>query len=140
MKIISALVLSGIMVLATGKLTAQKSVKDTAAYLKRFETNREKYIGKPFSLLLKDMALLQIRKAKSEISEDAATTLLTTRFLFSDQDIDASQQPALVIRWKADDAPVAPLEFMEQDHQYRFAVSERNFFEKKIIRDLTVKQ
>lgn len=140
MKIISALVLSGIMVLATGKLTAQKSVKDTAAYLKRFETNREKYIGKPFSLLLKDMALLQIRKAKSEISEDAATTLLTTRFLFSDQDIDASQQPALVIRWKADDAPVAPLEFMEQDHQYRFTVSERNFFEKKIIRDLMVKQ
>lgn len=140
MKIISALVLSGIMVLATGKLTAQKSVKDTAAYLKRFETNREKYIGKPFSLLLKDMALLQIRKAKSEISEDAATTLLTTRFLFSDQDIDVSQQPALVIRWKADDAPVAPLEFMEQDHQYRFTVSERNFFEKKIIRDLMVKQ
>jgi len=131
--------LSGIMVLATGKLTAQKSVKDTAAYLKRFETNREKYIGKPFSLLLKDMALLQIRKAKSEISEDAANTLLTTRFLFSDQDTDASQQPALVIRWKADNAPVAPLEFMEQDHQYRFTVSERNFFERKIIRDVMVK-
>lgn len=139
MKIISALALSGIMVLATGKLTAQKSIKDTAAYLKKFETNREKYIGKPFSLLLKDMALLQIRKAKSEISEDAANTLLTTRFLFSDQDIDSSQ-PALVIRWKADDAPVTPIEFLEQDHQYRFTVSERNFFEKKVIRDLMVKQ
>ncbi|WP_294251020.1 hypothetical protein [uncultured Chryseobacterium sp.] len=139
MKIISALALSGIMVLATGKLTAQKSIKDTAAYLKKFETNREKYIGKPFSLLLKDMALLQIRKAKSEISEDAANTLLTTRFLFSDQNIDSSQ-PALVIRWKADDAPVTPIEFLEQDHQYRFTVSERNFFEKKVIRDLMVKQ
>lgn len=139
MKIISALALSGIMVLATGKLTAQKSIKDTAAYLKKFETNREKYIGKPFSLLLKDMALLQIRKAKSEISEDAANILLTTRFLFSDQNIDSSQ-PALVIRWKADDAPVTPIEFLEQDHQYRFTVSERNFFEKKVIRDLMVKQ
>lgn len=138
MKTVSALMLSGIMFLATGKVTAQKSIKDTAAYLRKFEINREKYIGKPFSLLLKDMALLQIRKAKSEIGGDSSPILLTTRFLFSDQDIDAPQQPALVIRWKADDAPVAPLEFMEEDHQYRFTVSERNFFEKKIIRDLMV--
>lgn len=138
MKIISALALSGMMFLATGKVTAQKSIKDTAAYLKKFETNREKYIGKPFSLLLKDMAMLQIRKAKSEIGGDSSPVLLTTRFLFSDQDIDAPQQPALVIRWKADDAPVTPIEFMEQEHRYRFTVSERNFFEKKIIRDLMV--
>ncbi|PTT77810.1 hypothetical protein DD829_00735 [Chryseobacterium sp. HMWF035] len=119
-------------------LNAQKPVSDTLAYAKKFETNKQKYIGKPFSLLLKDMTQLQFKKAKSDIKEDQENALPSTIFRFSDKEVNSSNEVSFVIKWKADTAPVTPIEFFEQEHNYRFTLNERNFFEKKIIKDIAV--
>ena len=119
-------------------LNAQKTVYDTLAYAKKFETNKQKYIGKPFSLLLKDMTQLQFKKAKSDIKEDQENTLPSTIFRFSDKEINSPNEVSFIIKWKADNLPVTPIEFFEQEHNYRFTINERNFFEKKIIKDIVV--
>ena len=119
-------------------LHAQKTVSDTLAYAKKFETNKQKYIGKPFSLLLKDMTQLQFKKAKSDIKEDQENALPSTIFRFSDKEVNSPNEVSFVIKWKADTAPVTPIEFFEQEHNYRFTLNERNFFEKKIIKDIVV--
>lgn len=119
-------------------LNAQKTVFDTLAYAKKFETNKQKYIGKPFSLLLKDMTQLQFKKAKSDIKEDQENTLPSTIFRFSDKEVNSPNEVSFIIKWKADNLPVTPIEFFEQEHNYRFTINERNFFEKKIIKDIVV--
>ncbi|WP_428071311.1 hypothetical protein [Chryseobacterium gambrini] len=119
-------------------LHAQKTVSDTLTYAKKFETNKQKYIGKPFSLLLKDMTQLQFKKAKSDIKEDQENALPSTIFRFSDKEVNSPNEVSFVIKWKADTAPVTPIEFFEQEHNYRFTLNERNFFEKKIIKDIAV--
>lgn len=119
-------------------LNAQKTVSDTLAYAKKFETNKQKYIGKPFSLLLKDMTQLQFKKAKSDIKEDQENTLPSTIFRFSDKEVNSPNEVSFIIKWKADNLPVTPIEFFEQEHNYRFTINERNFFEKKIIKDIVV--
>lgn len=119
-------------------LNAQKTVSDTLAYAKKFETNKQKYIGKPFSLLLKDMTQLQFKKAKSDIKEDQENTLPSTIFRLSDKEVNSPNEVSFIIKWKADNLPVTPIEFFEQEHNYRFTINERNFFEKKIIKDIVV--
>lgn len=119
-------------------LNAQKTVSDTLAYAKKFETNKQKYIGKPFSLLLKDMTQLQFKKAKSDIKEDQENTLPSTIFRFADKEVNSPNEVSFTIKWKIDNLPVTPIEFFEQEHNYRFTINERNFFEKKIIKDIVV--
>ena len=119
-------------------LNAQKTVSDTLAYAKKFETNKQKYIGKPFSLLLKDMTQLQFKKAKSDIKEDQENTLPSTIFRFADKEVNSPNEVSFTIKWKTDNLPVTPIEFFEQEHNYRFTINERNFFEKKIIKDIVV--
>jgi hypothetical protein len=136
-------ILSVVFLLCFGAAEAQeisgkKVISDTLAYAKKFETNKEKYIGKHFSLLLKDMAQMQPRKAKSNIREDRDNPLPSTVFTFSDKDINTGKEVTMAIKWRADAVPTTPLEFFEQEHNYRFTVSEKNFLEKKIIKDITV--
>ncbi|WBV55521.1 hypothetical protein PFY10_14930 [Chryseobacterium daecheongense] len=138
MKLQENFILIGILVILSGSLKAQKQVTDTLAYLKKFETNKEKYIGKPFSLLLKDLSQLQPKKAKSDINENPGSPLLNTTFRFSESDINSAQEPTIIIKWKPDNSPTTPIEFFEQEHNYRFTTSERNFFEKKIVKDIVV--
>lgn len=138
MKIQFNIFLICLLFFCSGFLKAQKTVSDTLAYIKKFETNKDKYIGKKFSLLLKDMTQLQPKKAKSEIKEDPNNSLPSTLFIFSDKDINTRNEATLVIKWKADDTPTTPIEFAEQDHNFRFTVTERNLFEKKIIKDIVV--
>lgn len=138
MKVKTNILLIGVLLFLTGFLKAQKTVSDTLAYAKKYETNKEKYIGRPFSLLLKDMAQLQPQKAKSDINDNHNNPLPSTSFRFSDKDINSSNEVTLVIKWKPDNSPTTPIEFFEQEHNYRFTVSERNFFEKKIVKDIVV--
>ncbi|WP_306617966.1 hypothetical protein [Chryseobacterium ginsenosidimutans] len=138
MKIHTNLLLAVILLFLNGFLKAQKPVSDTLAYAKKFETNKEKYIGRPFSLLLKDMTQLQFKKAKSEIKEDDNNTLPSTLFKFSDKDINSANEVTFVIKWKPNDASTTQIEFFQEEHNYGFTVSERNFFEKKIIKDIVV--
>lgn len=120
------------------EVSGKKTVTDTLAYAKRFEINKEKYIGKPFSLLLKDMSQMQPKQAKSEFREDTSNPLPSTAFTFSDKDINSGNNVMMIIRWKPDDTATTPLEFFEQEHNYRFTPNEKNFLEKKIVWDLTV--
>lgn len=138
MKIQLAIFLTGFFVFLTGLIEAQKPVNDTLAYAKKFEINKDKYIGKPFSLLLKDMTQLQFKKAKSDIKADPNNTLPSTLFRFSDKDIDSGNEVNLVIRWKPDAASTTQIEFFQEEHNYGFTVNERNFFDKKEIRDIVV--
>ncbi|WP_449399795.1 hypothetical protein [Chryseobacterium wanjuense] len=62
MKIQINIILITLLLFLNGILKAQKTVSDTLAYAKKFETNKEKYIGKPFSLLLKDMAQMHPKR------------------------------------------------------------------------------
>lgn len=120
------------------EISGKKKITDTLAYAKKFETNKEKYIGKPFSLLLKDMIQMQFKKAKSEFREDINNPLPSTSFSFSDKDINSGNNVIMIIKWKADDSATTPLEFFEQEHNYRFTPNEKNFLEKKIVTDITV--
>lgn len=138
MKQIINILLIASLFLFSGLAQAQKTVSDTLSYAKKFQTNKEKYIGKKFSLLLKDMTQLPFKKAKSDIKEDGDNPLPSTLFRFSDKAIDAPGQVTVVIRWKPDDTPTTPLEFFEQEHNYGFTVNEKNFFENKIIQDIVV--
>lgn len=118
--------------------SGKKAVSDTLSYVKKFEINKEKYIGKPFSLLLKDMTQMQPKKNKSEFREDTTNPLPSTSFSFSDKDINSVNNVTMTIKWKADDRATTPLEFFEQEHNYRFTPNEKNFLEKKIVMDITV--
>ncbi|MCJ8152540.1 hypothetical protein MKJ01_02045 [Chryseobacterium sp. SSA4.19] len=138
MKIYVNICITAILLFLNGLSKAQKPVNDTLVYLKKFETNKEKYIGKPFSLLLKDMVQLQPKKAKSDFREDLNNPLPNTSFTFSQKEMGSRPEATLSIRWKADDSPTAPIEFFEQEHNYFFTLNERNFFEKKIIKDIIV--
>jgi hypothetical protein len=138
MKILTNILLIGILLFSNGFLKSQKPVSDTLAYAKKFETNKEKYIGKPFSLLLKDMTQLQFKKSKSDIRFDQNNTLPSTLFKFSDKDINSGNEVTFVIRWKPDNAPTTQIEFLQEEHNYGFTVSEKNYFEKKVIRDIVV--
>lgn len=120
------------------KTSGKKAVTDTLAYAKKFEINKEKYIGKPFSLLLKDMIQIQPKKAKSDFREDMNNPLPSTSFSFSDKDFNSMNNVMMIIKWKADDSATTPLEFFEQEHNYRFTLNERNFLEKKTVTDITV--
>lgn len=132
------MLLLGILLFLNVFVKAQKTVTDTLAYAKKFETNKEKYIGKSFSLLLKDMAQLQPKKSKSDLKDDPNNPLPSTLFTFSDKDINSGHEVTLVIKWKADPTPTTPIEFSEQEHNYSFTLTEKNFFSKKIIRDIVV--
>lgn len=138
MKIQINILLIGILFFLNGFLKAQKPVSDTLAYAKKFETNKEKYIGKPFSLLLKDMTQLQFKKTKSDIKSDQNNTLPSTLFRFSDKDINSGNEVTLVIRWKPENTPTTQIEFFQEEHNYGFTVSERNFFSKKVVKDIVV--
>lgn len=119
--------------------SGKKAVTDTLSYAKKFEINKEKYIGKPFSLLLKDLTQMQPKKAKSEFREDMNNPLPSTSFSFSDKkDINSGSDVIMIIKWKADDTATTPLEFFEQEHNYQFTPNEKNFLEKKIVMDITV--
>ncbi|MEC3877224.1 hypothetical protein SOP96_16030 [Chryseobacterium sp. T9W2-O] len=120
------------------QISGKKAITDTLAYAKKFEMNKEKYIGKPFSLLLKDMVQMQPQKAKSEFREDMYNPLPSTSFSFSDKDINSVNNVMMIIKWKADDTATTPLEFFEEEHNYRFTPNEKNFLEKKIVMDITV--
>lgn len=115
-----------------------KAITDTLTYAKRFETNKEKYIGKRFSLLLKDIIQMQFKKVKSEFREDTNNPLPSTSFSFSDKDINSENNVIMIIKWKPDNTATTPLEFFEQEHNYRFTPNEKNFLEKKIVIDITV--
>ncbi|WP_294290389.1 hypothetical protein [uncultured Chryseobacterium sp.] len=138
MKFIINILLTALLTSFTGLAKAQKTISDTLGYAKKFEINKDKYIGKKFSLLLKDMTQLPFKKAKSDIKEDRDNPLASTLFRFSDKDIDAPGQVTVAIKWKPEDTLVTPLEFFEQEHNYRFTVSEKNFFENRIIKDIVV--
>ena len=125
MKIQANIFWVSILLFLSGFLQAQKPVSDTLAYAKKFETNKEKYIGKPFSLLLKDMVQLQPQKAKSDIKDNQDNPLPSTLFRFSNKDINSDGEVTLVIKWKPDSSPTTPIEFFEQEHNYRFTVNER---------------
>lgn len=136
-------ILSFSCLLFSGVINAQensgkKAVSDTLAYAKRFETNKEKYLGKPFSLLLKDMIQMQPKTSKSEFKEDRNYPLPSTSFTFSDKEPGSAKEVTMILKWKPDDSPTTPLEFSEQEHNYRFTLTEKNFLEKRIITDINV--
>ncbi|MFC3160346.1 hypothetical protein SAMN05443633_102341 [Chryseobacterium arachidis] len=138
MKLQTTLFFTAFLLFLTGFSKAQKPVSDTLAYAKKFETNKDKYRGKPFSLLMKDMTQLQFKKAKSDIKQDENNPLPSTLFRFSDKDISAGNEVTFVIKWKPDPSSTIPLELFQEEHNYGFTVSERNFFDKKIIADIVV--
>ncbi|WP_415325225.1 hypothetical protein [Chryseobacterium sp. MMS23-Vi53] len=138
MKLQINIFLIGFFLLLNGFINAQKPVSDTLAYAKKFAINKDKYIGRPFSLLMKDMTQLQFKKAKSDIKEDENNPLPSTIFRFSDKDFSVGNEVTFVIKWKPDPTSTIPLELFQEEHNYGFTVSERNFFDKRIIQDIVV--
>jgi len=136
------LFLFGILFFLNGFATAQeRSVKktvDTLAYLRKFEMNKDKYIGKRFGLLIKDMVLMQPKMAKSTFNEDVNNPMTSTSFRFSEKDFDQDQEPILIIKWRTDDLPTGPIQFAEEGNNYHFTVGQKNMLEKKIIKDIAV--
>lgn len=138
MKIQSIRLVLGFLLCLSGFLSAQKAITDTLSYAKKFELNKDKYIGKPFSRLLKDMEQMQPKMAKSAFNDNPNNPMSSTIFRFSEKDIAREKEVTLLIKWKADELPNTPIQFFEEEHNYRFTVSERNFFEKKVVKDIFV--
>lgn len=142
MKIQLKIFLFGLLFFLNGFAKAQensnKKAIDTLSYLRKFEMNKDKYIGKRFGLLIKDMVQMQPKMAKSTFNEDVNNPMTSTSFKFSEKDFDTGNDFTLIVKWRADDIPTGPIQFAEEGNNYRFTVGQKNMLEKKIIRDIAV--
>jgi hypothetical protein len=141
MKIQFKIFLFGILFFLNGFTKAQETSKkaiDTLSYLRKFEMNKDKYIGKRFGLLIKDMVQMQPKMAKSTFNEDVNNPMTSTSFRFSEKDFDSDNDLTLIVKWRTDDIPTGPIQFAEEGNNYRFTVGQKNMVEKKIIKDIAV--
>ncbi|WP_326981858.1 hypothetical protein VUJ46_16710 [Chryseobacterium sp. MYb264] len=142
MKVRFNIFIFGILFFLNGFVKAQKTsdkkAVDTVSYLRKFEMNKDKYIGKRFGLLMKDMIQMQPKMAKSVFNEDVNNPMTSTAFRFSEKSFDDTHTPTLIVKWRTDDIPTGPIQFAEEGNNYRFSLGQKNMLEKKIIKDIAL--
>ncbi|MDN3692910.1 hypothetical protein QWZ06_11755 [Chryseobacterium tructae] len=114
------------------------SQQDTLKYLKQFEVNKAQYIGKPFSGLLNDMTKIQpkaiwhngpFNNKNIRTSSDLGFYDLSKGYEFG--------AVTLVIHWQ-DPISVTEVNYYKNKNKNNFTSEEKNFFGKRIIKDILV--
>lgn len=116
---------------------ARKYARDTLAYLKEFEVAKDRYIGKPFSILLSDMTLVQPKTVSSEFHGRKKNITPGSRFKFSPGTPGVGNPATLLIRWQ-DPVPRDQTKYYEQKNSFYFTTEEKNFYGNKIVKDIFV--
>ena len=82
-------------------LSAQQTRRDTLSYLQQIVANKADYIGKPFSVLKRDLKLKIIHfNSLGKEGHKSEATAITFRFITPKRDEDFSY-PKLIIFWKS---------------------------------------
>jgi len=110
---------------------------DRTEYLKTFEINKSKYIGKPFSVLLADIKLLQPKTCFSRSAFTNKYERIFTRFFFVEKSQIRQSSPVLSLDWQTP-IPIAETNLLEKKNNYSFTSDEKTFYESKIIKDIKV--
>lgn len=115
----------------------RKYARDTLAYLKEFEVSKERYIGKPFSLLLRDMTLVKPKTVAAAFHDRKKNKISGSMFKFSKKKPDVGKPVILLILWQ-ETLPRDGTQYYEQKNTFYFTNDEQDFYGSKIIKDIIV--
>lgn len=110
---------------------------DTLGYLKQFEVNKAKYVGKPLSVLLDDMTAIQPKLVFSHSAFTNKHFRIFSDFKFDAKNAYSINSISMLVYWQT---PI----HSEEANQYRdrnkslFTPDERSFYGNKIIKDIKV--
>ena len=113
-----------------------EEVLDTLNYLKTFEVNKSKYIGKPFSVLLADMKKIQPKTVWPQHGR-YKTSIVGNRFKFADMDFSFDNVITLFVDW-SESIPIDNFEYYTNRNGFYFTQEERTYLGSKIIKDIMV--
>ncbi|AQX02345.1 hypothetical protein [Elizabethkingia anophelis] len=117
--------------------TYVKAQMDTLSYLKQFEVNKAKYVGKPLSILLDDMTAIQPKLVFSHSAFTNKHFRIFSDFKFDTKNAYSINSISMLVYWQT---PI----HTEEANQYRdrnkslFTPDERSFYGNKIIKDIKV--
>jgi hypothetical protein len=118
-----------------------KSIKnskiDTLGYLKTFETNKEKYIGKSFSYLLSKMDKMQPQTIWSVPGSRDSMIVTKSLFRFSDINYPIMNETKMLITWEVG-LPYKTVSFNNQRNKLYFSESERRYYGTRIVKNILV--
>ena len=110
---------------------------DTLNYLKQFEANKVKYIGKPFSVLLNDMTQIQPKTNFSFSAFNNKNKRIYTDFNFVNKDYIRLNSITLSIYWQTP-IPSNDIKSYQNKNKCVFTDDEKSFYGNKIIKDIKV--
>ncbi len=118
-----------------------KSIKnskmDTLKYLKSFEADKKKYIGKSFSYLLSKMDKMQPQTIWSVPGSRDSTVVTKSLFRFSDINYPIMNETKMLITWEAG-LPYKTVSFNNQRNKFYFSESERRYYGARIVKNILV--
>lgn len=107
---------------------------DTLDYLKKIEYNKAKYIGKPFSVLLKDLKELEPKTIWALAGGHNIKIVRRSHLVFSE---DPFSTDILSIEWDSEILRER-VNFYEMKNDFRFTQEEKEFYSNKIIKNIEV--
>ena len=121
-------------------LGAGSTAADTLIYLRTFETNKSKYIGKAFSVLLSDMGKVQPKLVMPGSGQalNAVNVSPFARFVFANRsDLYSYEVPIMRIVWK-DPLPAETVYGNAVRDNSIFTTEEKNYYSNKIVMNISV--
>ena len=122
------------------QLGTSSTATDTLIYLRTFETNKSKYIGKAFSVLLSDMGKVQPKLVMPGSGQalNAVNVSPLTYFVFANRsDLYSYEVPIMRIVWK-DPLPAETVYgYMKKNNAF-FTTEEKNYYSNKIVMNISV--
>lgn len=111
---------------------------DTLTYLKKFETNKAKYIGKPFSILVNDLGDIQPKTVWSSAGR-YINFITASRFEFTKKDLNFSGRNIILsIQWQHKKISRESINYYGKKNNYHFTEEEKEFYSDKIINNIIV--
>jgi len=113
---------------------------DTLSAVKKFETYKSQYIGKPFSVLLADLGAIQPRlvmPGSGQALNDLSLSPLTYFIFAGRSDMYSYDVPIMRITWKD---PLSWDEVVKYrlKNDAKFTTEEKNYYSSKIVADIEV--
>lgn len=106
--------------------------KDLMTYLKKYETNKEQYIGKPLSVLLADMGKVQ----PTTVYSSGGRYLHWVAWSFFGFSSDLNIR--MTIAWSRKTVSREKANYYRMKNNKNFTKEEREFYSDKIIEDISV--
>ena len=113
-----------------------EEVLDTLNYLKTFEVNKSKYIGKPFSVLLSDMKKIQPKTVWQQHGR-YKTSIVGNTFNFCEMEYSFDNVITLSVKW-SESIPIENFKYYTNRNGFYFTQEERTYLGSKIVKDIMV--